>query len=121
MTHRIESAVFCIEAAFMRAYSSVELFRDRIEIFVFCAVDTILMCVCISFWSRTKKHIFIVSLSLLRCFDLPTKGSLKEELGHLTAGLSKLEEASATVDDLSKNAAKKQKELQAAQVIFFKR
>lgn len=45
-----------------------------------------------------------------------TQGSLKEELGHLTAGLSKLAEASSTVDDLSKNAAKKQKELQAAQV-----
>ncbi|CAN0042899.1 unnamed protein product [Ascophyllum nodosum] len=44
------------------------------------------------------------------------QGSLKEELGHLTAGLSKLEEASSTVDDLSRNAAKKQKELQAAQV-----
>lgn len=44
--------------------------------------------------------------------------SLREELGHLAAGLSKLEEASATVDDLSTNAVKKQKELQAAQVIF---
>lgn len=45
-----------------------------------------------------------------------TKESLREELGHLSAGLSKLAEASSTVDDLSKNAAKKQKELQAAQV-----
>ncbi|CAN0517356.1 unnamed protein product, partial [Scytosiphon promiscuus] len=45
-----------------------------------------------------------------------TKGSLREELGHLSAGLFKLAEASSTVDDLSQNAAKKQKELQAAQV-----
>lgn len=45
-----------------------------------------------------------------------TKGALREELGHLSAGLFKLAEASSTVDDLSKNAAKKQKELQAAQV-----
>lgn len=44
------------------------------------------------------------------------QGSLREELGHLTAGLSKLEEASSTVDDLSKNAEKKKKELQTAQV-----
>lgn len=44
-----------------------------------------------------------------------SKGSLREELGHLTAGLSKLEEASSTVDDLSKNAVKKKKELQIAQ------
>ncbi|CAN0303534.1 unnamed protein product, partial [Ectocarpus sp. 12 AP-2014] len=43
-------------------------------------------------------------------------GSLREELGHLTAGLSKLEEASSTVDDLSKNAEKKKKELETAQV-----
>ncbi|CAM9131219.1 unnamed protein product, partial [Ectocarpus sp. 4 AP-2014] len=68
-----------------------------------------------SFASATPKEY----VSFLRSwFDMheSKKGSLREELGHLTAGLSKLEEASSTVDDLSKNAEKKKKELQTAQV-----
>ncbi|DBA00111.1 TPA: hypothetical protein N0F65_000402 [Lagenidium giganteum] len=39
------------------------------------------------------------------------------EIKHLKSGLSKLEEASATVDELSKNAAVKKKELSAAQTL----
>lgn len=39
-----------------------------------------------------------------------------QEIRHLKSGLSKLEEASSTVDELSKNAVVKKKELSAAQV-----
>jgi dynein heavy chain 2 len=42
--------------------------------------------------------------------------SLQASMGRLSAGLGKLEEASATVDELRSSAARKQKELQAAQV-----
>lgn len=41
---------------------------------------------------------------------------LAQELSHLTGGLNKLEEASETVDDLSKSAGIKQRELAEAQV-----
>lgn len=68
-------------------------------------------------WSATCSRQWLPHPPGRRCNLIQyCQGSLREELGHLTAGLSKLEEASSTVDDLSKNAEKKKKELQTAQV-----
>lgn len=44
------------------------------------------------------------------------KGSLRTELGHLSAGLNKLHSASQTVDVLSRDAGQQHKELQVAQI-----
>ena len=59
---------------------------------------------------------FVVFLENWRLLHEGKEGKVRAELKNLTAGLSKLEEAAATVDFLSKNAAVEQKKLQEAQI-----
>ncbi|RLN86865.1 hypothetical protein BBJ28_00018703, partial [Nothophytophthora sp. Chile5] len=59
---------------------------------------------------------FVSFLGTWRALFEATSKQVVQEIFHLKSGLSKLEEASTTVDDLSRQAAVKKKDLSAAQV-----
>merc|ERR1719502_1483961 len=59
---------------------------------------------------------FVVFLENWRLLHEAKEVTLRTELKHLSAGLSKLEDAAKTVDTLSSNAKVEQKKLQEAQI-----